>query len=269
MIGEPRGSDVLVGALLCDPTRSDAAAAAIFFNNAGYLNMCGHGTIGVMVTLAHLNRISGGRHILETPVGIVHVELLDEHRVRFNNVSACRYRHSITLDVPESGRVTGDIAWGGNWFFLVSDHRRQLSPDRIPELLEFARAIRTTLQQAGITGRDGAEIDHIELTAASDSDADCLSFVLCPGGAWDRSPCGTGTSAKVACLAADGALNPGQVWRQQSLTGSVFQATWQPSPETVDGDPMIIPTITGSAWVTGSGELLLDPSDPFQHGIEI
>lgn len=269
VINEPRGSDVLVGALVCPPVESDSTAGVIFFNNTGYLNMCGHATIGLMVTLAHLNRIAAGRHVIETPVGPVCAELLDGHRVRFENVAAYRLHQSVTLETLEVGRVTGDVAWGGNWFFLTSEHGRRLSVECLPSLLEFTRHIRNALQAAGITGRNGAEIDHIQLTDPADSDADSRSFVLCPGGAWDRSPCGTGTSAKLACLAADGLLKPGQVWRQESIIGSVFEGRYQTTEKQIDGQPVILPEITGSAWVTSSAELLIDSTDPFRHGITL
>ena len=267
VINEPRGSDVLVGGLLCPPSDPACAAGIIFFNNTGYLHMCGHGTIGLMVTLHWMKRLGPGAHRIETPVGIVTATLLDDHRVAVQNVSSYRWRKAVSVDVPGHGPVTGDIAWGGNWFFLVSDHGQDLQLARPKELAEFTLRMRAALEQQGITGADGGEIDHIELFGApTQPNADSKNFVLCPGGAYDRSPCGTGTSAKLACLAADGKLAAGSVWRQESIVGSIFEGSWQPDMNSVRKDA-IIPTITGSAWITGESSLILQSTDPFRAGI--
>ena len=218
---EPRGSEVLVGAWLLAPDTSDCAAAVIFFNNAGYLGMCGHGTIGVAVTLAHIGRIGLGEHRIQTPVGIVPFELHSAHEVTIRNVPAYRHRKALNVDVPGYGSVTGDVAWGGNWFFLVGHHGCKLEKAAVDELTAFSRAIRSALGAQGVTGTNGAEIDHIELV--SDVPGDGVSsrnFVLCPGGEYDRSPCGTGTSAQLACLAADGKLEPGQKLLQEGILGN-------------------------------------------------
>ncbi|MCG8586793.1 MAG: 4-hydroxyproline epimerase [Pirellulales bacterium] len=263
VVNEPRGSDELVGAVLCEPVAKESAAAVVFFNNVGVLNMCGHGTIGLAVTLAHLGRIGPGKHQLETPVGNVEFELADDERhVTVENVPSYRHTQGVELDVPGHGTITGDVAWGGNWFFLTEDHGQAFESSRVDELTRYALAVRAALERDGITGEAGGEIDHIELFAKPDSpDADSRSFVLCPGGAWDRSPCGTGTSAKLACLAADGKLNPGDVWRQQSVIGSVFSASYRES----DGG-RIIPSITGSAWVTAEATLIIESDDPLRMG---
>ncbi|MEZ6127270.1 MAG: proline racemase family protein [Planctomycetaceae bacterium] len=277
VILEPRGSDVLVGGLLCEPVDPTCAAGVIFFNNAGYLQMCGHGTIGLVATLAFLKRITVGSHRIETPVGIVTAELLDDHRVAVTNVPSYRYRHAVTVNVPEHGPVTGDVAWGGNWFFLTAEHGQTLSSDNCRSLTDFCLRLKAALQTQGITGANSETIDHIELFGppTDATVADSRNFVLCPGTAYDRSPCGTGTSAKLACLAADGKLRPGEMWRQQSIVGSVFEASYQPLDSNnsqgvgvVNGEEIvIIPTITGSAWVTAESQLLLDPTDPFVSGI--
>ncbi|MBC7968042.1 MAG: proline racemase family protein [Fuerstia sp.] len=267
VINEPRGSDVLVGGLLCKPTDSTCAAGIIFFNNTGYLHMCGHGTIGLMVTLHWMKQLGPGSHRIETPVGVVTATLLDDHRVSVQNVSSYRTRKSVAVDVPGHGTVTGDISWGGNWFFLVSDHGQDLQLAKCKELSEFTQKIRDALEQNGITGEDGGEIDHIELFGPpSHADSDSRNFVLCPGGAYDRSPCGTGTSAKLACLAADGKLAAGAVWHQESIVGSIFEGSWRPDENSAHKDA-IIPTITGSAWITGESSLILQASDPFRAGI--
>ncbi|MBL8817821.1 MAG: proline racemase family protein [Planctomyces sp.] len=276
VINEPRGSDVLVGGLLCQPVDPSCAAGIVFFNNAGYLHMCGHGTIGLVVTLAWLGRIRPGSHRIETPVGIVTATLEGAHRVSVRNVPSYRYRKNVSVSVPDYGTVTGDIAWGGNWFFLVSQHHEELLLSRWRELSDVTLKIRMALEREGITGADGGIIDHIELFGPpSSSSADSRNFVMCPGGAFDRSPCGTGTSAKLACLAADGKLPEGGVWRQESIVGSVFEGRYQFTHEpatgyTPDADgPVVIPEITGSAWITGDLTLLLDSDDPFRAGIRI
>lgn len=274
VILEPRGSDVLVGALLCEPVDPTCAAGVIFFNNAGYLHMCGHGTIGFVITLAHLGKIGPGTHKIETPVGIVTAELLDDSQVRIHNVPSYRYRTGVTVDVPEFGTVRGDIAWGGNWFFLASEHGQSLSTDRTGELTQFTLALRQQLHQQGITGHDGGEIDHIELFGppSDPAVADSRNFVLCPGAAFDRSPCGTGTSAKLSCLAAAGTLPPGQTWRQESIVGTCFEGAYELAPDVEvpsGAGPAVIPAITGSAWVTAEARLILSDSDPFRAGIQL
>lgn len=269
VVNEPRGSDVFVGALVVPPHDASCVAGVIFFNNVGYLGMCGHGTIGVAAALHHMGRMEVGRHRLETPAGPVEVELLERNRVRIENVKSYRYRKEVTVELGKSGRVVGDIAYGGNWFFLVKkviDGERlpQIRHENVDELTTFASGIRAALTQQNITGMDAAEIDHIELFGPPiDLEADSKNFVLCPGLAYDRSPCGTGTSAKLACLYADGLLEPGQVWRQESIVGSVFEGTVTP----VEGG--VIPTITGTAFVNGESRILIDEQDPFRFGIRV
>jgi len=262
VVNEPRGSDVLVGALLCESADPACAAGVIFFNNVGYLGMCGHGTIGLVATLAHLGRIGPGIHRLETPVGPVTATLHPDGAVTVENVPSFRHAKDVSIDVEGHGRVTGDVAWGGNWFFLAGDHGLELSPGRIPALTDFAWRVRRALEREGITGDGAREIDHIELFAPSPTPGlDSRNFVLCPGGAYDRSPCGTGTSAKLACLAADGHIGEGGIWRQESIIGSVFEGTVR-----IAGG-RVIPSITGTAHITAEATLLADPCDPFAQGI--
>lgn len=270
IIHEPRGSEVLVGGLLVPPHEQDCDFGVIFFNNTGYLGMCGHGTIGLMVTLAFQNRIPAGKCRIDTPAGVVEAEMLDDHRVRVQNVESWLYRRAVPVDIPGHGTVTGDIAWGGNWFYLSEDHGQSLSSGNSAALTAFGLRVRAALEAAEITGAGGGVIDHIELCGAPEHpDSNCRNFVLCPGGAWDRSPCGTGTSARLACLAAEQQLAAGDTWRQESILGSVFEGSWQPSEATATAaaGPVITPTIIGAAWVTGETSLLLDPSDPFRFGI--
>lgn len=271
---EPRGSDVLVGAFLVEPVDPACAAGVIFFNNAGYLGMCGHGMIGVAVTLAHLGRIAPGEHRIETPVGAVRIELHPGNRVTIRNVPAYRHRAGVTVEVPGYGAVTGDVAWGGNWFFLVGGHPFSLTLDQVEPLTAYTWEIRRALAAAGIAGANGAEIDHIELfTPAHDPANHGRNFVLCPGKAYDRSPCGTGTSAKMACLAGDGKLKAGQRWRQEGILGTVFEGSFQgdETEAAANGVPAgatrIIPTVTGSAYVTAECTLIFDPADPFRMGV--
>lgn len=262
VINEPRGSEVLVGAILCEPTDPSCVAGVVYFNNVGVLNMCGHGTIGVAVTLAHLGRIGVGTHRLETPVGIVGLEYHGAGRVTLENVPSYRLTAGVTVDVAGFGPVQGDVAWGGNWFFLVSRHGQELELANVDRLTDFTWRIRQALIAQGITGANGCLIDHIELFGPPrDRSAHSRNFVLCPGRAYDRSPCGTGTSAKLACLFADGKIQEGQVWRQESIIGSIFEG----SVRLVEG--RIIPRITGSAHVCAEATLLFDPADPFRAGI--
>ncbi len=262
IINEPRGSDVLVGAMLCPPVDPSCAAGVIFFNNVGTLGMCGHGAIGVVVTLGHLGRIGAGTHRLETPVGIVEAEYDGMYAVTVANVPSRRVRKDVAIQVEGIGQIVGDIAWGGNWFFLVNQHGQDLSPGNVETLTQFTWHIRQRLQSLGITGDDGGVIDHIELFGPPRDPANHgRNFVLCPGKAYDRSPCGTGTSAKIACLIADGKLKPGDVYRQESIVGSVFEAWGE-----IQGDA-ILPFVRGKAYITAETTLILDDADPFQWGI--
>jgi 4-hydroxyproline epimerase len=238
------------------------AAGVIFFNNVGYLGMCGHGTIGLVVTLAHMKQIGAGEHRIETPVGIVNAVLHENGEVTVNNVASHRSAANVSVAVAGYGEVRGDVAWGGNWFFLVREHDMKLELSQIDELTHFTWAIRTALSNNGIAGDDGKEIDHVELFGPSQkAGVDSKNFVLCPGKAYDRSPCGTGTSAKLACLYADGKLREGQTWRQESITGSVFEGT------VTVRDGKVYPSIRGSAFVNAEADLILDSRDPLCMGI--
>jgi 4-hydroxyproline epimerase len=261
IVNEPRGSDVMVGALLVTPVDPGCAAGVIFFNNVGYLGMCGHGTIGLVATLAHLGRLAPGAHRIETPVGIVSARLHENGEVSVRNVASRRTAHAIRVAVPGHGEVVGDVAWGGNWFFLIERPEEHIDLTRVAALTEFSAAVRHALAKSAIRGEDGSEIDHVELSAKSPTGADSRNFVLCPGLAYDRSPCGTGTSAKLACLYADGKLQPGAIWRQESVTGSVFSGSVE-----IDGGH-VIPTVRGSAFVNAEATLILDDRDPLCWGM--
>jgi len=265
VVNEPRGSDVIVGGLLCEPHDPSCSVGVLYFNNVGYLGMCGHGTIGLMKTLEHLGRATAGLQRIDTPVGPVEAELLEDGRVRVASVASYRHLAGVTLEVPGVGRVVGDVAWGGNWFFLVAEGPEvQLEVGAQRELTAISMSIRAALQTAGITGAEGAEIDHVELFGpARDPRNHSRNFVLCPGAAYDRSPCGTGTSAKLACLAADGKLAEGEVWNQESVIGSVFSCSYAHGPE----PGQVLPSITGEAFISAESRLLLDARDPFRWGI--
>jgi len=263
IVNEPRGSDAIVGALLCEPSDPSCQVGMIFFNNVGYLGMCGHGTIGLVATLAHLKRIGPGDLRIETPVGIVSAELHENGSVTVRNVASYRYRKDICVQVDGFGTIAGDIAWGGNWFFQVKGESPiELSLDKLDELTDFTWRVRLALERERITGKDDGHIDHIELfDTPRNPGAHSRNFVLCPGKSYDRSPCGTGTSAKMACLYADGKLKEKEEWVQESITGSLFHG----QVEICDGK--VIPFIRGSAFVTSEAALLIDERDPFGWGI--
>jgi len=254
---EPRAGDTTVGALLVPPFDPTCSAGVIFFNNFGYLSMCGHGTIGLVRTLEYLGRLQPGPHRIDTPVGAVGATLHTDGRVSVENVASYRAEKGFVVPVDGLGKIAGDIAWGGNWFFLIENHGLEIALKNREELTDYC----VRVKQALALHQETQKIDHIELFGPSQI-ADSRNFVLCPGGAYDRSPCGTGTSAKLACLCAEGKLSPGQTWRQESVIGTVFEATYR-----LDGTDSVIPTITGSAFVNAKGEIVLDEQDPFQFGI--
>ncbi|MDX1680664.1 MAG: proline racemase family protein [Akkermansiaceae bacterium] len=261
---EPRGHDGVVGALLVEPHAADCDAGIIFFNNRDTLGMCIHGTIGLVATLRYLGRLNGSSCRIDTPVGPVTAEVDPQGRVSVTNVPCFRTHHGVSVELTDHGTITGDVAWGGNWFFLVDGQGPTIDSTNIHELTHFCESVREALIEAGVTAFDGHEIDHIELFGPpTDSNtADSRNFVLCPGGAYDRSPCGTGLSAKLACLAADGKLQPGQIWRQASILNQNFEASYRQ----LEGEK-ILPTVTGKAWITGEATFLFDPEDPFQFGV--
>ncbi|MFP6871872.1 MAG: proline racemase family protein [Verrucomicrobiales bacterium] len=263
LLGEPRGFEAMVGALLCDSEFQECACGVIFFNNSGLLNSCLHGTIGLVKTLEFTGRITFGEHRIETPVGIVRATLNPDGSVTVANVPSYRYREAVAVEVPGWGEVRGDIAWGGNWFYLVEGCGPELTFGNISGLSDFTLALMHALEVAGITGEDGARIDHVEVFGPPpDQDSDSRNFVMCPGGQYDRSPCGTGTSAKLACLHASGKLEAGATWRQSSILGTVFEGRVEPLE-----DGRVIPFVTGRAWVNGECEIVIDPDDPFGLGI--
>ena len=260
IVNEPRGHSAIVGALLCEPIDRTCVAGVIFFNNVGFLGMCGHGTIGLIKTLEFTGKIGVGLHKIETPVGIVEAESDAQGFVTITNVSSYRFAKNIEIEVENYGTISGDVAWGGNWFFLIEKHPLKLTLENLPELTHFTTKVREALHREKITGANNAEIDHIEIFAASEI-ADSRNFVLCPGIEYDRSPCGTGTSAKLVCLFEDGKIREGETWRQESIIGSIFEG----KVKIVDGK--IVPVIRGTAFITAESNLILDANDPFRFGI--
>lgn len=264
LILEPRGFDAVVGAFLCEPADPNCVTGVVFFNNVGYLPSCIHGTIGVMQTLAHLGRIGPGKHFLETPIGIISALLDESGLVTVENVACYRHLAAVTITVPGHGEVTGDIGWGGNWFYLIEGAGPEVRFANLAALTDFAVKTRDALEAAGTRGRDGELIDHVEIFGkpAEGVEADSQNFVLCPGSAYDRSPCGTGTSAKLACLAADGKLAEGEMFRQAGILGTSFTGTYR----RIDADN-VTPIVSGRAHITAECEFILSPADPFRHGI--
>lgn len=260
IVNEPRGSDTMVGALLCPPHEPGCHVGAIFFNNVGYLGMCGHGTIGLVATLAHLGRLQPGVLRVDTCVGPVDTELHANGTIAVANVPSFRKARKVAIEVPGLGVVHGDVAWGGNWFFLVDHRGPPLARASLEELTDMAWRVRRAVNQQGYP-----EVDHVEFFAPSlVSGVNSRNFVLCPGKAYDRSPCGTGTSAKLACLAADGKLREKEPWVQESIIGSTFTGRYRWLDR---AKGVIAPTITGTADVIAESVLLLQASDPFCWGI--
>ncbi|WP_193211512.1 proline racemase family protein [Luteolibacter marinus] len=261
---EPRGHDAMVGALICEAHEPDCCCGVIFFNNVGTLNMCIHGTIGLASVLVHQGKIGPGEHRIDTPVGVVVARVNEDRSVTVANVPSYRKAASVEVEVPGWGTVRGDIAWAGNWFFLIGGQGPEVCHANLGALTDFTWAVRQALVGQGITGDNGMEIDHVESFGppADPAIADSRNFVMCPGKAYDRSPCGTGTSAKLACLHADGKLAPGEPWRQAGILDTVFTGTYQLLP-----DGKVLPKVTGRAWITGEARYSFDPADPFRHGI--
>jgi 4-hydroxyproline epimerase len=263
VVREPRGFDAIVGALLTPPVNEGSIAGIVFFNNGTYLGMCGHGLIGVVRTLEFLGRLKPGKAYFDTPVGTVGAELGDDGSVSIDSVPAKLHARDVEIDVEGYGRIAGDVAWGGNWFFITHADQVPVDMAHVGELSRFTQAIQDAIHMQGITGANGGEIDHIEISAPPErSDADCRNFVRCSGGEYDRSPCGTGTSAKMASLHARGELRIGDEWRQEGIAGGLFIG-WL----TLGDDGSLMPHVRGSAFVTADATLRFDPRDPFRFGI--
>ncbi len=222
--------------------------------------MCGRGTIGLVVSLTRLGHIQPGGLKIDTPIGAVTAELHPDGSVSAQNGPADREAQAAAFDVPGHSFVRGDVAWGGNWFFLVREHPLHLELASLEALTEFTWRVRQAVNARGFPA-----VDHLELFAPSPlPGADSRNFVLCPGHPYDRSPCGTGTSAKLACLAAADHLAEGAPWVQESLIGSRFIGSYRWLDR---AHGKIIPTVTGTAHVMAETTLLLDERDWFCWGI--
>lgn len=263
IILEPRGQAAMVGALLVEPVDPECVTGVIFFDSDVVLGMCGHGTIGLTITLAHLGRIGIGSHKIETPVGVIEVFLSEHNTVTITNVESRRTCRAAEVEVEGLGTVIGDVAYGGNWFFIVEPSPIKIEAGNIRALTDAAIAIRTSTIEHDVVGDEGQPIDHVIFQGPSqDPKIHSRNFVLCPDDAYDRSPCGTGSSARLACLAADGRLDPGQEIVQESVIGSPYRISYQPGP-----NGGVIPMITGQAYIIADSTLFFDESDPFRNGI--
>lgn len=256
---EPRGSEVMVGAIVVPPENPAHAAGVIFFNNVGYLGMCGHGTIGVVETLRYLGLLAPGKHIIETCVGDVIATLHADRSVTLQNVPSYRIAKDVPVDVAGASGLVCDVAYGGNMFALVDVSDQGWMELSAAKLIELSTQVMESVRSSF------PNVDHVEFFAQPKNPLNSSrSFVLCPGGQYDRSPCGTGTSAKLACLAADEKLQAGEVWQQESFIGSVFEGSF----EWVDRDKGVIsPSIRSRAFVNADLQIIVDPDDPFAWGI--
>jgi 4-hydroxyproline epimerase len=262
LVGDPRGADAMVGVIMLPPADPGCSLGAFYFNRVGYLDMCGHATIGLAVTLGHLGRIRPGRFDLETPAGVVGVTWHGGHDATFECVPPRRIHRGLAVTCGDGVCVTGDVATSGLWFFLCRDHGLPVVAEAIPRLLERAWSIRRELDARGVTGDRGEAIDHIVLLGPPhDPRNHGRAFVLCPDGAFDRSPCGTATSALVGTLQEDGLLAAGELWRQESILGGVYEASYRLA------GGRCLPAVRGSAWITAESELHFDPKDPYRTGL--
>ena len=255
IVNEPRGNDVLVGAVLVPPSAPEAHIGVIFFNNVGLLGMCGHGTIGLIASLPDLPDIVQ----IETPVGMVTATKNPDKSVSIVNIRSYLVLENIEIDVPGVGIISGAVAYGGNTFLLLTNHpwSSGIHMRDVRAMTHYCETVLAAVREVE------PSVDHVELFAAPEANGnDSRNFVLCPGGQYDRSPCGTGTSAKLAWLHAIGKLSAGEIYRQESVTGSVFIGKVDAHP-----DGGVIPTITGTAFVTSRGELMIDPADQLGWGI--
>jgi 4-hydroxyproline epimerase len=261
VVGEPRGSDTLVGAILCKPSDPSCAEGVILFDSSGYLDMSVHAMMGLAVTLDYIGRGTTGGEKIETPAGAVTVDMHTNGDISVRNVPSFRHQKDVSVTV-DGATYTGDVAWSGSWSFLVRDHNEDLSIARAERLTDLARSIRRALARNRITGSRDEEITDIALFGPPQRrEANSRNFVLRTGKSFRRSPSGTVTSAKLACLHEDGKLAEGQVWRQESITGAMFDG----SVKVIDG--AIVPSIRGTAHMIAESVLIVDERDPYCWGI--
>jgi 4-hydroxyproline epimerase len=262
LVGDPRGTNAMVGVILVPPADPSCRFGAFCVNRVGYLDMCGHATIGLAVTLGSQRIIEPGSFRLETPAGVVGVMWHGGGAASFECVPPRRIAKGLALACDDGSRVTGDVATSGLWFFICRDHGLAVEPAAIPALTERAWSIRRALEARGITGDGGEVIDHVVLLGPPHEPGnDGRAFVLCPDGAFDRSPCGTGTSALVGCLLDDGILAEGRTWRQESVLGGVYEARIRRE------QGVAVPTVRGRAWLTAETTLHFAADDPYRIGL--
>jgi proline racemase len=282
LVHEPRGHDAIVVAYLVPPCHPDAHAGVVFCNDVGYLGMCGHGAIGVATVLVGMGMVPAQepetRVVLDTPAGLVPCRVAVSNgrarAVTITNVPSFQFRQRAIAAVPGFGKVAADIAWGGNWFAFVEAAQLGLHVDKahLPQLLPAAIAVREALAANGVRGvhpESGEEqlVDHVKLFDALEGPTPgARAMTLCPGTAYDRSPCGTGTSAKLAVLHSKGELGVGEWFTSESVIGTRFRARIAATTQ-VGQFAAIVPEIEGAAYVTGLQTFVLDPEDPCVHGL--
>ena len=282
LVLEPRGHDAIVLAYLLPPCTPGAHLGVVFANDAGYLGMCGHGAIGVATVAVAMGMVAAVEPVtevvLDTPAGVVPCRVAvaggKVKSVTITNVPSFLFAQRVVVPVHGFGKVAADIAYGDNWFAFVEADQLGLMVEKthLPVLMQAATAVREALVREGVRGRhperSGDEIvDHVKLFAPLAGDEPgARALTLCPGAAYDRSPCGTGTSAKLAVLHAKGELEIGAWFRSQSVLATEFRARVVRETR-VGPHPAIVPEVTGSAWITGFPTFVLDPEDPCRFGI--
>lgn len=279
---EPRGHDVMSGSILYPPTRDDCDVAILFIETSGCLPMCGHGTIGT-VTMAIENGLvkpkTPGVLRLDTPAGLVVAEYRQEgeyvEEVRITNVPSFLYAEGLTVDCPQLGEITVDVAYGGNFYAIVEPQKnfRDIADHSAGDLIAWSPVVRQRLNEKySFVHPDNPGINrlsHMLWTGAPrDPQAHARNAVFYGDKAIDRSPCGTGTSARMAQLHAKGRLKAGDDFVHESIIGSLFKGRVEREVE-VAGRTGIVPSIGGWARMTGLNTIFLDDRDPFVKGFVV
>jgi len=280
---EPRGHNDMFGSILVQPVSDEADIGIIFMDGGGYLNMCGHGTIGastIAVETGMVPKVEPYTELtLEAPAGLVKVRATVENgkvkEITFRNVPAFLYKQDVKINVPEIGEITLDISFGGSFFAIVD--AKQLGVKIVPENA-------TKLKDIGLKIRDivnkEIEIQHptlehiktVDLVEIYDEptnpEATLKNVVIFGEGQVDRSPCGTGTSAKLATLYAKGKIKEGELFVYESIIGTMFKGRVVGTTKVGDFDA-VIPEITGSAYITGFNTFVIDEDDPMKYGFSL
>lgn len=279
---EPRGHDMMSGAILYPPTRPDCDVAVLFIETSGCLPMCGHGTIGT-VTMAIENGLvtprAPGRLSIDAPAGKVDTTYRQESRfveeVRLRNVPGFLHAEGLTAEVEGLGEIVVDVAYGGNFYAIVEPQKRfrDMADHTAGDLIALSPKLRTALNaKYDFVHPEHPEIrglSHILWTGAPrHPEAQARNAVFYGDKAIDRSPCGTGTSARMAQLAAKGRLGVGDDFVHESIIGSLFRGRVE-AATTVAGQPAIVPSVAGWARQTGINTIFIDDRDPFAHGFVV